>query len=281
VRRMGRLPTAPSLRQIFDRNEGRLIHKCDHYFDIYERHLSTFRGRSPRVLEIGVSQGGSLDMWRKYFGRGTHIVGVDIEPRCIELARRGIDIRIGDQGDVAFLRDLVSSDGPFDVIIEDGSHLPHHQILAFEELWPSLNDGGVMLIEDLCTNYWPEYGGARGKDGMFMEHVKPLVDDLNAFNDKVATATPTNFARTCTGMHVYDSVVVFDRAEHQPLRTLMTGRPAFDTVYGHDAMQALEPDHLAAIEQMNRPIRRILRVLRSPIQSAETALRRVQRRFRR
>jgi SAM-dependent methyltransferase len=278
---MNRLLAAPSLRQIFDRNEGRLIHKCDHYFPIYERHLSAFRGRSPRVLEIGVSQGGSLDMWRRYFGRGTHIVGVDIEPRCADLARRGIDIRIGDQGDTTFLRSLVTDDGPFDVIIEDGSHHPAHQILALEELWPALNTGGVMLIEDLCTNYWPEYGGGWGKPDTFMEHIKPLVDELNAFNETAGEHPPTEFTRTCTGMHVYDSVVVFDRAPHEPLHTSMSGRPAFDTLYGNDALAGLEPEHLAAIEAMNRPHRRLLRVLRAPIQSAETAVRRVRTRLRR
>ena len=78
-----------------------------------------------------------------------------------------------------------------------------------------------------------------------------------------------------------DSVVVFDRAPHEPLRTLMTGRPAFATVYGTNALEALEPEHLAAIEAMNRPMRRVRRVARSPIQSAETAVRRVRLRLRR
>lgn len=269
---MIRLMTPPSLRELFDRHEGRLVHKCDHYFDIYERHFSAFRGTAPRILEIGVSHGGSLDLWRKYFGRGTHIVGVDIEPRCTQLSRRHVDIRIGDQGDVAFLRRIVEEDGPFDIIVEDGSHFPHHQILAFEELWPSLEPGGVMLIEDLCTNYWPEYGGERGKDGMFMEYIKPLVDELNAFNIRTDGSVPGPFTRTCTGIHVYDSVVVFDRAPHEPLRTLMRGRPSFDTLYGADALESLEPEHRAAIDAMNQPMRRVKRALRSPIESAETFL---------
>jgi hypothetical protein len=117
--------SAPSLRTIFERNEGRRIHKCEHYFDVYERHFSMFRGRSPRILEIGVFHGVSLDMRRSYFGRGTQLVDIDINPRCADLARRNIDIRIGDQSDREFLRRVIAEDGPFDVIIEDGSHLPN------------------------------------------------------------------------------------------------------------------------------------------------------------
>jgi hypothetical protein len=66
----------------FEKNTGRLIHKWHHYFEIYDRHFARYRGRSPRVLEIGVSQGGSLQMWRDYFGPGTRLFGVDINPAC-------------------------------------------------------------------------------------------------------------------------------------------------------------------------------------------------------
>lgn len=267
------LGSPPPLRTIFERNEGRLIYKCEHYFDVYERHFSTFRGRSPRILEIGVFHGGSLDMWGSYFGRGTHLVGIDIDQRCADLARRNIHIRNGDQSDRDFLRRVVAEDGPFDVIIEDGSHLPEHQIIAFEELWSAVKPGGVMLVEDLCTNYWPEYGGERGADGMFMEYIKPLVDDLNALNSRSDDFTPTDFTPTCTGMHVYDSMVVFDLGTHEPLATRLSGRPVFD------ATPLITDEHWTKIAEMNRPVRRARRILRSPIQSADTVLQRARRRI--
>ena len=78
-----------SLEQIFEANEGRLIHKWMHYFDIYERHFKPFRYQSPRILEIGVSHGGSLDLWREWFGPGAHITGVDIDP-AFKLSQKGI-----------------------------------------------------------------------------------------------------------------------------------------------------------------------------------------------
>ena len=261
--RLGHFVGRPSLREIFDRNEGRLVHKCDHYFPIYERHLGRYRGRSPRILEIGVFHGGSLDMWRAYFGRGTHIVGVDIAERCRSLGRRGVDIRIGDQGDAEFVASLVA-DGPFDIVIDDGSHLPAHQILALETLWPAVRVGGVMLIEDLCTNYWPEYGGAPRAPGTFIEFVKPLIDDVNAFNSRTPGFEPTEWTRTLGGIHVYDSVVVFDRADTTPLQTRMSGRPVFDEIFGQPALDVLTPEHRAQVEAMNRPWPRIRRAVAHP-----------------
>lgn len=263
---MPRLLPRPGLREIFDSNDGRLIHKCEHYFPIYERHLGTFRGKAPRVLEIGVFHGGSLDMWRRYFGRGTHIVGVDIEPRCKSLERPGVEIRIGDQGDPEFVAAL-AADGPFDIVIDDGSHLPAHQILALEQLWPSVKVGGVLLVEDLCTNYWPEYGGAPRLPGTFMEYVKPLIDDVNAYNSRTEGFEPSTWTRTVGGMHVYDSVVVFDRADTAPLATVMSGRPVFADVAGYDPADLLTPEHLAAIERQNRPLARATRAVRQPTET--------------
>ena len=69
----------------FNNNQKRLIHKWEHYFDIYETHFSRFRDKSPIILEIGVFHGGSLQMWKNYFGKGCKIYGLDIEPRCKSL----------------------------------------------------------------------------------------------------------------------------------------------------------------------------------------------------
>jgi len=68
------------LEKYFNQNTGRLIHKWNHYFEIYDRHLSKFRGKQPTILEFGVSHGGSLQMWKDYFGESCKIYGVDINP---------------------------------------------------------------------------------------------------------------------------------------------------------------------------------------------------------
>ena len=77
------------LWQIFDSHDGKFIQKWDHYFPIYEAHLSHLVGKEFFFLEIGVGQGGSLQMWRKYFGPLATIVGIDHMPRCKKLESEG------------------------------------------------------------------------------------------------------------------------------------------------------------------------------------------------
>ena len=83
-----------------------MIHKWIHYFDIYERHFSRFRNKEVVILEIGVFQGGSLQMWKEYFGDKAKIYGVDIEPQCKTLEEENVKIFIGSQSDRNFLRNL-------------------------------------------------------------------------------------------------------------------------------------------------------------------------------
>ncbi|MFN3255128.1 MAG: class I SAM-dependent methyltransferase [Ilumatobacter sp.] len=268
----------PPLRELFDRHEGRLVHKVDHYFPIYERHLSRFRGTKPRVLEIGVAQGGSLELWHQYFGRGTETIGLDIEPRSASLAGRRRKIYVGDQGDPQFLERVAVECGPFDVVIDDGSHMPAHQILALEFFWEHLSPNGVLLVEDLCTNYWPtNYGGGYGLPHTFMERIKPMVDDLNAFNSREDHFRASHWTSTVTGMHVYDSVVVFERGEHRPLTTSMAGRPSFDTVNGQPVDQAIPADHQARIAAMSTPAAKAKRAVRHPSAALRTLRRQVAR----
>jgi SAM-dependent methyltransferase len=260
-----------SLRRQFEDNEGRLIDKWIHYFDIYERHFSPYRRTRPRILEIGISHGGSLDLWRDYFGRGVEIVGIDIDRRALALAEPGIDICIGDQGNPEFLRQVARDHGPFDIVIDDGSHRSEHQLCSLEHLWPALRPGGIYLVEDLHTNYWQDYGGGLGRDGTFMEFVKGLLDHLNAFHSNDPSFTVSEWTRTLGGVHVYDSIVVLDRLDRSPPESKMTGRPVFRQLYNADFDDRLDDEHRARIEEMNRPARRLRRIVGSPIRSFRRA----------
>lgn len=91
------------LERYFRNNDGKLINKWMHYFDVYDRHFSKFRGKEIVVLEIGVYQGGSLQMWKNYFGDKAKIYGIDVNPHCKELEEDNVEIIIGSQSDRNFL----------------------------------------------------------------------------------------------------------------------------------------------------------------------------------
>ena len=107
------------LEKYFESNNKNLMHKWTHYFEAYDRHFSKYRGQEIVVLEIGVSQGGSLQMWRDYFGPKAKIYGLDMEPNCITLANENTEILIGSQSDRTFLQDLKSKIPPIDILIDD------------------------------------------------------------------------------------------------------------------------------------------------------------------
>ena len=199
------------LEKYFRSNKKRLINKWIHYFDIYHRHFERFRGKPITVVEFGVSQGGSLQMWRSYFGRKARIYGVDIDPRCADLGGRRTKVFIGDQADREFLRSIAAEVGPIDVLIDDGGHRMRQQIATFEELYPHVKEDGVFLVEDMHTSYWKGFGGGYRRPGTFMEYAKGLTDQLNAWHSREDGFEVDEFTRTTKSMHFYDSIVVFEK----------------------------------------------------------------------
>ncbi len=199
-----------TLWHLFVTHRGRSIHKWAHYLPIYERHLERFAGRSLILYEIGVSGGGSLQLWKKYFGPYASIVGIDIDPACASMEERQISVRIGDQADTAFLADVVAEFGPPDVVIDDGSHMPGDLWASFAFLYPLMRRDGLYLVEDLHTAYWENFGGGLRRAGTFVERAKDLIDELNAPSSAGATHV-TDFSRSTWSMHFYDSIVIFEK----------------------------------------------------------------------
>ncbi len=213
-----------ALRDYFEKNTGREIHKWLHYFEIYERHFERFRGRDINLLEIGVYRGGSLQMWKHYFGPKATIYGVDVDPACRELEEERVRILIGDQADRGFLRQLRDSVPRIDILIDDGGHTMSQQITTFKELYSHVADDGVYLCEDLHTSYWPKYGGGLQRPGTFIEYAKRLIDQLNAWH----TLDPErfvvdDFTLATHGMHFYDSILVIEKRRMELPRKRSTG----------------------------------------------------------
>ncbi|MBV9528793.1 class I SAM-dependent methyltransferase [Sphingomonas sp.] len=200
-----------SLWESFQGNTGRTIHKWKHYFPAYERHFARFVNQPITFLEIGVGQGGSLQMWKRYFGPHARIVGIDIQPGCKAFEEDQIEIRIGSQGDPQFLAALVAEFGPFDVILDDGSHRMDDVNASFAFLYPRMGKAGVYMVEDLHTAYDAGHGGGLRREGSFIETCKRLIDELNADWINPAELPGTDFTRNTLSMHFYDSIAVFER----------------------------------------------------------------------
>ncbi|MBC9245213.1 hypothetical protein H4P12_00450 [Paracoccus sp. 11-3] len=131
------------------------------YFDL----LKDLQDQTLRMMEIGVGgygypdRGGeSLATWRDFLPNA-FVVGIDIQPKTMDLGPR-VKILQGSQVDAEFLADAVKTYGPFDVILDDGSHLNEHVVETFGLLFPTLAPGGIYIVEDVQTATFPKYGGS-------------------------------------------------------------------------------------------------------------------------
>lgn len=208
---------------LFFGHDGRSCTKWFQYFTAYDREFGPYRdgfgefgGHRPvRFLEIGVEGGGSLEIWRRYFGPEAVIFGIDIDERCLERAADDVEVRIGDQADPMFLQKVVQEMGGVDLVLDDGSHIAKHQRASFDTLFPLLSDGGVYVVEDTHTAYWAKHGGGLRRPGTFIEMAKSMVDGMHSWYFKTPVGRRAKMAQThVESICFYDSLVSIRKRLH-------------------------------------------------------------------
>lgn len=199
----------------------------------YERHFAPLRARKLRLLEIGVGgyedpvKGGeSLRMWKAYFPNAS-IFGIDVVDKSAQDDDR-IRTFIGSQDDEAFLLRVSGEVGPFDIVIDDGSHVNSHVIHSFQILFPLLAADGIYAVEDTQTAYWPEFGGAppHYPTTTSMTFFKSLVDGLNHREvPRGVDFNPSYFDRHIVGLHFYHNLVFVEKGlNNEPSNVLDRAR---------------------------------------------------------
>lgn len=198
-------PTIPDwLERYFDsHNTGPGIWKWRHYFATYDRHLSKFRDREVHIAEVGIYSGGSLAMWKAYFGEQAQVYGVDIEPACKEYETTGIHIFIGDQSDGRFWRRFIQEVPQLDVIIDDGGHEVSQQLPTLEALLPHLRPGGVYICEDSHHELNPYHDYING--------LSRNLHAMNGFTEDTFAADASAFQRAIGSIHLYPFLTVIER----------------------------------------------------------------------
>lgn len=207
--------TLDSLALKYGTDKSSAVHN---YTRHYEKYFEPLRDKPLKVLEIGVQEGKSLKMWQDYFPRA-EILGLDIKD-CSESFDERISILVGNQGNKRHLLQVAEL-GPFDIIIDDGSHINKDMLLTFDTLFPALKPGGLYVVEDLHTCYWGR-GFGRPK---FIKRLKNLLDEVNsggksglADKDKdhmeggfMRNKAMTWWERTVEFIHLYRSIVFIKR----------------------------------------------------------------------
>ena len=231
------------LVDLFFSHNGKTVDKWEHYLVIYAHELAPLlHTRRPlRLLEIGVQNGGSLELWEQYLPEGSQIVGIDVDPNTAGLTFTGaIRVHIADVTDPTAVAAALG-DAVFDIIIDDGSHRSADIIATFRILFERLALGGKFIIEDLHASYWPSFGGGLRTQSSAIDFFKGLVDALNV--DHLQQAAPheivaelQEFAPHLARIAFYDSVVIVDKLTHgktAPYRRVLSG-------IGHDVVDPFD-----------------------------------------
>jgi hypothetical protein len=193
--RSARKRERPSLADALSKSDKTTRHGYDR---VYTPLFEPLRAQPIRFVEIGVHEGKSMKAWQAFFSAGSHVFGIgygnwqqDFNTKChaaketatLDLSSQ-CDLYRGDQSNITFLRAfLQDSGGRFDIVVDDGSHLPNHQRITFETLWPTVVSGGLYIIEDVETSYWASwahiYGYSMKGQRSFVTHMQTVAHAIN------------------------------------------------------------------------------------------------------
>jgi len=180
--------------------------KHSSYFQVYTDLFEKYRGQPIVFVEVGILNGGSLFMWRDYFGPNARIIGVDLNPAARKWEKDGFEVHIGSQSDPNFWRGFFNSVGPVDIVLDDGGHTFDQQIITVHSCIPHLNDGGLMVVEDTHTSYFHDYGYPSKYS--FIEWTKVLIDNINSRFSAV-NASKLLYKEFVYSITAYESIVSF------------------------------------------------------------------------
>ena len=176
-------------------------------------------GKEITFVEVGVLHGGSLFMWREYFGKKARIIGIDLHPAAKELEKHGFEIYIGSQSDINFWRNFFSKIGKIDILLDDGGHGNVQQIVTLSEAIHNTNDDGTIVIEDTHTSYLKKFGNPSKYS--FINYSKYLIDVINSRFSDIKVIKNNNFKNKIYSISFYESIVAIKIYSKKSIETTL------------------------------------------------------------
>jgi hypothetical protein len=214
------MPSAESLRSLYRQHDGKLADKWSLYLDVYDRVLAPFRDERIAFVEVGVQNGGSLELWAKYFAQARTLIGCDANPACAKLRfdDTRIALVIGPVNAPPTYREITSRAPQIDVFIDDGSHHSRDIVNSFCNYFHYVKPGGLYIVEDLHCAYFRDWGGGFFESAGAMGFLKLLADgvhhaywkDQASFAAQVAPFLPTGAGLDATLAEDIFSIGFFD-----------------------------------------------------------------------
>tara|TARA_Y100000741_G_C18149601_1_gene516631 strand:+ start:52 stop:852 length:801 start_codon:yes stop_codon:yes gene_type:complete len=153
--------------------------KHENYFQIYDDLFKKYKNKKIIFVDIGVFSGGSLFMWRDFFGKKAKIIGIDLNPDAKRFEKYGFKIFIGDQSNVNFWKKFFSKIGKVDIVLDDGGHTNYQQIITTNCCIPNIKNNGIFVVEDVHTSYIKNKWYNPSKFS-YINYCKKIIDDINS-----------------------------------------------------------------------------------------------------
>ena len=180
--------------------------KWEKYFEVYDHIFGKFKNKKITFVEVGILNGGSLQIWKNYFHPDSRIIGIDLNPACKKFEKNGIEIFIGDQSDENFWESFFKKVGKIDVILDDGGHTNNQQIITTLKSIPNINDDGILMIEDTHTSYMRKFSNPNKYS--FINFTKKIIDDVN-FKHPYLEQFKFSLNNYIYSIQYFESIVVF------------------------------------------------------------------------
>ena len=183
--------------------------KWDNYFEIYESSLKRFVNKNITLVEIGIGNGGSLFMWKKFLGKRAKIIGIELNPDAKKFEKYGFKIFIGDQSDPIFWKNFYKKNGKIDVLIDDGGHTNLQQITTLMESIENIKNNGVIIIEDTHTSFMNYKGFKNPSKNSLISFSTNLIENIHRRNPM--TKKKMNiFSQKIYSIEYFDSIVLIN-----------------------------------------------------------------------
>tara|TARA_B100000900_G_scaffold332450_1_gene293334 strand:- start:1083 stop:1904 length:822 start_codon:yes stop_codon:yes gene_type:complete len=183
--------------------------KWNNYFEIYENNLKKFIGKNVTLVEVGIGNGGSLFMWKKFLGQHAKIIGIELNPEAKKFEKYGFKVFIGDQSDPSFWKKFYKKIGKIDILIDDGGHTNLQQITTFMESIENIKSGGKIIIEDTHTSYMNYKGFKNPSKKSFINFSSFLIENLHRRNPMLKKKM-NYLSNKIFSIEYYDSIVIIN-----------------------------------------------------------------------
>jgi len=181
--------------------------KWEKYFEVYDQIFEKYKEKKIVFVEVGVLNGGSLEIWKKYFHPESRIIGIDLNPDTKKFEKNGVEIYIGDQSNPQFWSNFFKEVGNIDILLDDGGHTNLQQIITLNECIKNINDEGILITEDTHTSYMKEFTNP-GRFS-FINYTKKIIDDIN-YKFPNLGSFQYSLSNYIYSIQYFESIVVFN-----------------------------------------------------------------------